>query len=53
MFLPFSSNFLIEPLPVKTAKKNRGLLLSAHGSLPFADGHDSVRQTFKLIKLKK
>jgi hypothetical protein len=27
------------------AKKNRGLDLSAHGSFPLADGHDSIRQT--------
>jgi len=27
--------------------------LSAHGSFPFTIGHDPIRQTLKLIKLKK
>jgi len=31
------------------AKKNRGIF-SAHGSFPFVNGHDFIRQTFKLIK---
>jgi hypothetical protein len=43
---------------MKTTCRNNGkkkpwALLSAHGSFPLTDGHDGIRQTFKLIKLKK
>jgi hypothetical protein len=35
------------------AKKNRELIFICPRFIPSANGHDSLRQTLKLIKLKK